>query len=308
LRAVRFHDYGDASVLHVDDIDTPAIGDDQVLVRVVAAATNILDIALRDGQMGEAFPGTLPSGQGFDLAGTVVEIASKVTDFAAGDEVIGWAPRRAQADYAAVDAHELAHKPAAISWAAAASIPTAGATAYGAVHAVNPQTGETVVVSAAAGGVGALVTQIVINAGATVIATAGPANFDFLRCLGAVPVAYGDGLIDRITDAAPDGVDAYIDNYGDGNVDLALRLGVRPERINTIIDFAAAQQYGVHAAGQAEGNDGRIFGELAHLIAENKLTVPIQATYPVERVRAAYEELERRHTRGKIVLEFDAGS
>jgi NADPH:quinone reductase-like Zn-dependent oxidoreductase len=308
LRAVRFHDYGDASVLHVDDIDTPAIGDDQVLVRVVAAATNILDIALRDGQMGGAFPGSLPSGQGFDLAGTVVEIGSKVTDFAAGDEVIGWAARRAQADYAAVDAHELAHKPAAISWAAAASIPTAGATAYGAVHAVNPQTGETVVVSAAAGGVGALVTQIVINAGATVIATAGPANFDFLRCLGAVPVAYGDGLIDRITDAAPDGVDAYLDNYGDGNVDLALRLGVRPERINTIIDFAAAQQYGVHAAGQAEGNDGRIFGELAHLIAENKLTVPIQATYPIERVRAAYEELERRHTRGKIVLEFDAGS
>ena len=308
MRAVRFHDYGDASVLHIDDIDTPAIGDDQVLVRVVAAATNILDIALREGQMGEAFPGTLPSGQGFDLAGTVVEIGSKVTDFAAGDEVIGWAPRQAQADYAAVDAHELAHKPAAISWAAAAAIPTAGATAYGAVHAVNPQTAETVVVSAAAGGVGALVTQIVINAGATVIATAGPANFDFLRCLGAVPVAYCDGLIDRITDAAPDGVDAYIDNYGDGNVDLALRLGVRPERINTIIDFAAAQQYGVHAAGRAEGNDGRIFAELAHLIAENKLTVPIQATYPVEQVRAAYEELERRHTRGKIVLEFDARS
>jgi NADPH:quinone reductase-like Zn-dependent oxidoreductase len=308
LRAVRFHDYGDASVLHVDDIDTPTIGDDQVLVRVVAAATNILDIALRGGQMGEAFPGALPSGQGFDLAGTIVEIGSKVTGFAVGDEVIGWAPRRAQADYAAVDAHELAHKPAAISWAAAASIPTAGATAYGAVHAVNPQTGETVVVSAAAGGVGALVTQLVINAGATVIATAGPANFDFLRSLGAEPVAHGDGLIDRITDAAPHGVDAYLDNYGDGNVDLALRLGVRPERINTIIDFAAAQQYGVHAAGQAEGNDGRIFTELAHLIAERKLTIPIQATYPVEQVRAAYGELERRHTRGKIVLEFDAGN
>ena len=121
MRAVRFHDYGDASVLHVDDIATPAIGDNQVLVRVVAAATNILDIALRAGQMGEAFAGTLPSGQGFDLAGTVIEIGSKVVDFAAGDEVIGWAPRRAQADYAAVDAHELAHKPAAISWAMAAS-------------------------------------------------------------------------------------------------------------------------------------------------------------------------------------------
>jgi NADPH:quinone reductase-like Zn-dependent oxidoreductase len=308
MRAVRFHEYGDSAVLQVEDIDTPTIGDDQVLVRVVAAATNILDIALREGHMGDAFPGTLPSGQGFDLAGTIVEIGSNGTDFVVGDNVIGWAPRSAQADYVAVDARELAHKPSAVDWAVAASIPTAAATAYGAVHAVDPQPGDTVVVSAAAGGVGALVTQMVINAGATVIATAGPDNFDFLRSLGAVPVAHGDGLMDRITRAAPDGVTAYLDNYGDGNVDLAVRLGVKPDRINTIIDFAAAQQHGVHTAGQAEGNDGRIFAELAHLIAENKLRIPIQTIYPVEQVRTAYEELARRHARGKIVLEFDPAS
>src|SRR6476619_6243532 len=115
-----------------------------------------------------------------------------------------------------IDARELAHKPSAVSWAAAASIPTAAATAYGAVHAVNPQPGDTVVVSAAAGGVGALVTQLALNAGATVIGTAGPANFDFLHSLGATPVAHGDGLIDRITNAAPNGVTAYLDNYGHG--------------------------------------------------------------------------------------------
>ena len=308
MRAVRFHEYGDATVLRVEDINAPMIGDDQVLVRVVAAATNVVDIALREGQMGDAFPGALPSGQGFDLAGSIVEIGSNVTGFVVGDHVIGWAPRRAQADYVAVDARELAHKPGAVSWAAAASIPTAAGTAYGAVHAVNPQPGDTVVVSAAAGGVGALVTQLVINAGATVIGTAGPANFDFLRSLGATPVAHGDGLIDRITTAAPNGVTAYLDNYGDGNVDLALRLGVKPDRINTIIDFGAAGQYGVHAAGQAEGNDGRIYAELAHLIAENKLIMPIHNIYPVEQVRAAYEELARRHARGKIVLEFDTTS
>jgi NADPH:quinone reductase-like Zn-dependent oxidoreductase len=308
MRAVRFHEYGDATVLQVEDINTPAIGDDQVLVRVVAAATNVLDIALREGQMGDAFPGALPSGQGFDLAGTIVEIGSGVAAFVVGDDVIGWAPRRAQADYVVVDARELAHKPGAVSWAAAASIPTAGATAYGAVHAVDPQPGDTVVVSAAAGGVGALVTQLTINAGATVIGTAGPANFDFLRSLGAIPVAHGDGLIDRITTAAPNGVTAYLDNYGDGNVDLALRLGVKPDRINTVIDFAAARQYGVHADGQAAGNDGRIFAELAHLIAESRLIIPIQTIYPVEQVRTAYEELARRHARGKIVLEFDAAS
>jgi NADPH:quinone reductase-like Zn-dependent oxidoreductase len=308
MRAVRFHEYGDAIVLQVEDINTPVIGEDQVLVRVVAAATNILDIALREGQMGDAFPGALPSGQGFDLAGTVVEIGSKVTGFVVGDDVIGWASRRAQADYVAVDARELAHKPGAVSWAAAASIPTAAATAYGAVHAVDPQPGDTVVVSAAAGGVGVLVTQLVINAGATVIATAGSDNFDFLHSLGAIPVAHGDGLIDRITNAAPDGVTAYLDNYGDGNVDLAVRLGIKPDRINTIVDFVAARQYGVHSAGQAEGNDGRIFAQLAHLIAENRLIIPIQTSYPVEQVRTAYEELARRHARGKIVLEFDLAS
>jgi NADPH:quinone reductase-like Zn-dependent oxidoreductase len=308
MRAVRFHEYGGATVLQLEDISTPAIEVDQVLVRVVAAATNILDIALREGQMGDAFPGTLPSGQGFDLAGTIVEIGADITDFVVGDDVIGWAPRRAQADYVAVDARELARKPGAVSWAAAASIPTAAATAYGAVHAVDPQPGDTVVVSAAAGGVGALVTQLVINAGATVIGTAGPANFEFLRGLGATPVGHGDGLIDRITNAAPNGVTAYLDNYGEGNVEVALRLGVKPDRINTIIDFAAVQQYGVHAAGQAEGNDGRIFAELAHLVADNKLTIPIQSTYPVEQVRTAYEELSRRHARGKIVLEFDPKS
>jgi NADPH:quinone reductase-like Zn-dependent oxidoreductase len=306
MRAVRFNQYGDTDVLHLDDVSTPTAGADQVLVRVSAAATNVLDIALRQGAMGEAFPGQLPSGQGFDLAGTVVGKGLAVTDFAIGDEVIGWAPRRAQADFVAVDVSELAKKPESVSWAAAASIPTAGGTAYGAVQAVALQPGETVVVSAAAGGVGVLVTQLALKAGANVIGIAGPANADFLRSLGATAIAHGDGQLERIRSAAPDGVDAYLDNYGDGNVDIAIELGVAPDRINTIIDFAAAQRFGVHAAGQAEGNDGRVFAELAQLIVDGALTIPIQATYPAGRVRDAYEELALRHSRGKIVLSFDA--
>ena len=305
MRAVRFGEYGDVAVLSVDDVDKPSIHEGQVLVRVIAAATNVLDIALRQGEMGQVFPGELPSGQGFDLSGTIVEISSGVDDFAVDDEVIGWAPRRAQADYVAVDVHELAHKPTAVSWAAAASIPTAGATAYGAVGAVQLQPGETVVVSAAAGGVGALVTQLALIAGATVIGTSGPNNFDYLHSLGATPVAHGDGLVDRIKRAAPQGVDAYLDNFGDGNVDIAIHLGVKPERINTIIDFAAAQRFGAHAAGQAEGNDGQVFSDLARLIDEGKLVIPIQSTYPAQQVRTAYEELARRRSRGKIVLRFD---
>ena len=308
MRSVRFHEYGNSGVLRLEDVDRPSISPGQVLVRVAATATNVLDIALREGQMLEVFPGPLPSGQGFDLAGTVTEIGSQVTAFAVGDEVIGWAPRRAQAEFVAVGVDELAHKPNAVSWAAAASIPTAGGTAYGAVHAVNPQPGETVVVSAAAGGVGALVTQLAIQAGATVVGTAGPANFEFLRSLGAIPVAHGDGLLERIEQAVPNGVSAFLDNFGDGNVDLALQLGVAPDRINTIIDFAAAQQHRVHTAGQEAGNSGRVFAELAHLVAENKLVIPIHATYPIEDVQRAYDELAQRHSRGKIVLTLDPAS
>jgi NADPH:quinone reductase-like Zn-dependent oxidoreductase len=295
-------------VLRVDEIDAPSVGAGQVVIRTAAAAANILDIALREGQMGAVFPGGLPSGQGFDLAGTIVEVSGDVTGFDVGDEVIGWAPRRAQADYVAVEESELAHKPGEISWAAAASVPTAGGTAYGAVRAVNPQAGETVVVSAAAGGVGVLVAQLAIRAGATVIGTAGPANFDFLADLGVLPVAHGEGLLERIREVAPGGVDGYLDSFGAGNVDLAIQLGVPPERINTIIDFAAAQRYGAHAAGQAEGNSGRIFAELAQLIAANELVLPLHASYPVDDVAAAYTQLADRHTRGKIVLTFDTAA
>jgi NADPH:quinone reductase-like Zn-dependent oxidoreductase len=308
MRAVSFHEYGDATVLQLEDINAPAIGDDQVLVRVVAAATNILDIALREGQMGDAFPGALPSGHGFDLAGSIVEIGSNVTGFVVRDEVIGWAPRRAQADYVAIDARELAHKPDAVSWAAAASIPTAAATAYGAVHAVNPPTGRH---------------RRGLSSRRRRRRAGHPASDQRRRDRHRhsrtgqlrLPALLGShtNRPRRRTNRphykrGTQRCHCLPRNYGDGNVDLAMRLGVKPDRINTIIDFAAARQYGVHAAGQAEGNDGRIFAELAHLIAENRLIIPIRTIYPVEQVRTRYEEHARRHARGKIVLEFDTAS
>jgi NADPH:quinone reductase-like Zn-dependent oxidoreductase len=308
MRAVRFDQYGDTSVLHLEEVDKPVPGLRQVLVRVVSAATNVLDMALREGAMGEVFPGPLPSGQGFDLAGTIVEIGSGVTEYTVGDQILGWAPRRAQAEFVAVDVDETAPKPPSVDWAVAASIPTVGATAYAAVQAVDPKPGETVVVSAAAGGVGALVAQLSVRRGATVIGTASERNFDFLRSVGVVPVAHGVGLEGRITAAAPAGVQAYLDNFGHGNVDLALRLGVRPDRVNTVIDFGAAATHGVHTAGQAEGNNAGVFTELASLVASGHLTLPIQSRYPMSQVRQAYDELAQRHSRGKIVLDVDEPS
>jgi len=135
-----------------------------------------------------------------------------------------------------------------------------------------------------------------------VIGTAGEHNADFLHTLGVEPVRHGDGLLDRIRALAPDGVDAYLDNFGAGNVALAIQLGVAPDRINTIIDRAAAQRYGTHADAQTQADLPEVWEELAELASAGKLVIPIQSVYPLEQVRDAYAELAARHTRGKIVL------
>jgi NADPH:quinone reductase-like Zn-dependent oxidoreductase len=115
-------------------------------------------------------------------------------------------------------------------------------------------------------------------------------------------VAHGDGVVERIKEAAPEGIDAFIDLFGSGYVELALELGVAPDRIDTVADFAAIEKHGVKADGNAVGARPEVFAELATLLAKGELELPIAATYPLDKVRAAYTELERRHTRGKIVL------
>jgi NADPH:quinone reductase-like Zn-dependent oxidoreductase len=171
------------------------------------------------------------------------------------------------------------------------------------VHSVQPGEGETVVISGAAGGVGSLAVQLARRTGAAVIGLASESNHDWLTSHDVVPVAYGDGVADRIRAAAPGGVDGFIDTHGGGYVELALALGVAAERIDTIVDYAAAAKYGVKTDGGAEAGPGaKVLAELAGLIADGHLEVPIARAYPLTQVREAYTELERRHTRGKIVL------
>ena len=301
-RAVRFERYGGSDVLEVVDVDQPLPGRGEVLVRVVVAATNPGEIKIREGAFADVWPATFPEGQGNDFSGRVVEVGSGETSFSAGDEVIGFAPRSAQADYVRTAANRLTRKPAGVPWEVAAVLPGAGATAYAAVRAVGLKPGETVVVSAAAGGVGVVAAQLARLAGARVIGTAGDANAAFLRSLGVEPVRHGDGALERIKTLAPDGVDAYLDNFGAGNVALAIELGVPADRINTIIDFDAAARYGTHADAQAQADSPDVWQELAELVAAGDLTIPIHAVYPLERVRDAYDQLAARHTRGKIVL------
>jgi NADPH:quinone reductase-like Zn-dependent oxidoreductase len=303
-KAVRYDEFGGIEVLRVDEIDRPVPGDDQVLVRVKAAGINPGEAAIRTGTMADIFPSTFPSGQGSDLAGIVAEAGVGVDRFSVGDEVIGFSEKRAtQAELVLVDVDNLTPKPRNVSWEVAGGLYVAGVAAWGAVHSVQLDKGETVVVSAAAGGVGSLAVQLARRAGATVIGLASQYNHDWLQSHGVIPVLYGDGVIDRIKAAAPSGIDAFIDTHGDGYVELALALGVPIERIDTIADFAAAAKYEVMTEPGTNARSGaEVLAELAALIAEGHLEVPIANVYPLTHVRQAYTELERRHTHGKIVL------
>jgi NADPH:quinone reductase-like Zn-dependent oxidoreductase len=303
-KAVRYDEFGGIDVLRVDEVERPVPGDEQVLVRVKAAGINPSEAVIRTGAVAQLFPSTFPSGQGSDLAGVIEEVGAGVGGFSPGDEVIGFTNNRAShAELVLVEAGDIVRKPEKVSWEAAGGLYVAGVTAWGAVNAVQPKEGETVVVSGAAGGVGSLAVQLARRTGATVIGLASEGNHEWLKSHGVIPVAYGDGVADRIRAAAPSGVDAFIDTYGGGYVDLAIALGVAAGRIDTIADYAAAAKYGVKTAGGAEAGPGaKVLAELARLIAEGHLEVPVANVYPLAEVREAYTELERRHTRGKIVL------
>ncbi|MCU1665370.1 MAG: NADPH:quinone reductase [Pseudonocardia sp.] len=302
-RAVRFDRYGPVEVLQVAEVEPPTPAAGEVLVEVVSAGINPGEIAIREGLLHAQWPARFPSGQGSDFAGRVVEVGAGVEGVAVDDEVLGFTDNRAsQADLVVAAAGHITGKPDSVGWDQAGALKIAGTTAYAAVRVVAPQLGETVVVSGAAGGVGTLAVQLARRTGANVIGIAGASNSDWLRSIGVEPVTYGDGLAERLRAVAPQGIDAFIDTFGGGYVDLAVEAGVAPDRVETIIDFAAAERLGAQAVGGAEASTAAVLAELAGLLAAGELTVPIAATYPLDKVREAYTELAKRHTRGKIVL------
>jgi NADPH:quinone reductase len=303
VRAVRFHRYGGIDVLQVEDVELRAPAAGEVLVQVRAAGINPGEANIRAGGLHARFPATFPSGEGSDFAGTIVAAGPDVTGWSAGDEVLGWSwERSSHAERVLVPASQIIAKPPALSWEVAGALYVAGCTAYAAVRAIGAGPGDTVAVSAAAGGVGSIAVQLLRLRGARVIAIASARHADWLQDQGATIVAYGDGLEDRIRAAAPDGVTAFIDLYGPEYVRLAIRLGIPPDRINTIIAFDAATELGTKAEGSMAGTSTEVLAELAELAADGRIQVPIAATYPLENVRDAFAELEQRHTLGKIVL------
>lgn len=303
FRAVKYDKYGSIDVLHIEEIPIPIPGKTQALVRVRAAGINPGEASIREGVFAKQWPAHFPSGQGSDFAGIVEKIGDGIKNLFVGEEVIGFTNDRAsQAEYVLVDANQLVHRPAGVSWEEAGSLFVAGTTAYAAVKAVDLNPGDTVVVSGAAGGVGSVAVQLARNAGARVIGLASVAHHPWLKKQSITPVAYGPGVADRIRSASSGRVDAFIDTFGDGYVELALELGVKPNRVDTIIDFKAAGKYHVKTAGNSEGAKPEVLAELATMIDQGDLEIPISRVYPLDEVRDAYRELAKRHTHGKVVL------
>ncbi len=302
MKAVRFDEYGEHDVLKVIEVPAPEPGPGQVLVQVKAAGINPGEAKIRTGLLHDRFPATFPSGQGSDLAGTVVAMGRGVVGLAADEEVIGYTDNRAShAEYVVVEAGNLTPKPAKVPWEAAGALFVAGATAYAAVRSVSLAAGQTVVVAGATGGVGSIATQLARLAGATVIGIASPVHHDWLERRGVIPVDYGDGVADRIRQAA-DHIDAFIDAVGQNYVRIALALGVEPARIDTIVNFAAVTEFGVQAQGNAAGASAGVLAALAGLIATDRLEVPVEARFPLADVAEAYRRLERGGILGKVVL------
>jgi NADPH:quinone reductase-like Zn-dependent oxidoreductase len=301
-KAVRFDHYGGPEVLEVVEVDRPVPAPAQALVRVKAAGINLGEAKIREGLMHAVFPATFPSGQGSDLAGVVEEVGSEVEGFSPGDEVMGFTDERAShAELVAVEASNLTLRPPNVPWEVAGALFVVGCTAWAAVRAVSLSPGDTVAISGAAGGVGSLAVQLARRQEATVIGVASEGNHNWLAEHGAIPVAYGDGVADRIREANGR-VDAFIDTVSPEYVELALELGVAPERIDMISNPPAGQRLGVKTDGNMAGASAKVLAELAGLIDAGELELPITRTYPLDAVRDAFRELEQRHLRGKIVL------
>jgi NADPH:quinone reductase-like Zn-dependent oxidoreductase len=306
-RAVQFESFGGPEALKLNDVPAPKAGAGQLRVRVTAAGLNPMDwFMTSDADTASRFGLTLPCGFGSDYAGVVDQVGAGVTKFAVGDRVFGGAMSRAVADYVVVEeAGTIAvggnahHTPDGLDDHTASVLTIAACTASAAVAVVDPGPGDTLLVGGAGGGVGVFAVQLARLAGARVIGTGSASSADALRALGAEPVTYGDGLVDRVRALAPDGVTAAMDLHGTDTVQAARELGVPDGRITAI----AAQIEGITSANGANVAAGAL-EEIARLVATGQLRVPISATFPVEQIREAVELQAARHVHGKIVIDL----
>ncbi|MBC2906283.1 NADP-dependent oxidoreductase [Streptomyces cupreus] len=298
--AIAFSEYGGPEVLSPLEIAEPVAGPGEVRVRVRAAGVNPVDVKLRRGDFAGMVPVTFPQRLGNEFAGVIDQVGADVSAFAEGDEVLGFTAMAAYAEVLTVPADSVTAKPDALPWEVAGALSAVGQTAANALRELKVGAGETLLVHAAAGGVGTVAVQLARRLGARVIGTASERNHDYLRSLGAEPVRYGAGLVERVRALAPGGVDVVLDAVGGEAVDASLELVADRARIGTTVDQKAADEHGIVRLRGARSAE--LLAELAGLAAGGELVLPIAAAHPLTAAAEAHREVETGHVRGKVVL------
>ncbi|MGI5327326.1 NADP-dependent oxidoreductase [Actinomadura nitritigenes] len=299
MRAVIFAEYGAPSVLEVVETERPEPGPGQVRVAVRAAGVNPIDIKLRSGSMSGGEPLAAPRALGFEVSGVVDAVGDGVADAAVGDAVAGWPVGGGYAEYALLSVY--AAKPDALTWEQAAALPVAGEAAVRSLRALKTGRGETLLINGASGAVGALATQIAVADGLTVVGTAGAANLDRVRALGAAATTYGPGLADRVRELAPQGVDAVLDAAGHGALPDAIALRGGVDRVVTIADPAAFDLGVPFLSGGPEDQTAEVLRALLEAAAQGRITPPATRGMALDQVAQAHEQVEKGGA-GKIVL------
>ena len=297
--ALQFTEYGDPEVLSVGEAPEPHAGPGQIRIVVRAASVNVADWKFMSGRYakGKPFEGT--GYPGYDASGVVDAVGEGVTDVAVGDDVFGLGDHT-QAEYAVLNS--WARKPASVDWAVAAAAGVVAETAERVLRLLGVTEGTTFLIDGGAGGVGSATTQIAKARGATVIATAGEANQDYLREIGAIPVVYGEGMVDRVRALDVGKIDAVLDAVGKTPIEDLISLAPEPSQVVTIANFAAAGAAGARVTGgSAESQPMKALAEAAELLEQSKLVIKFQ-TFPFDRAAEAYQIVQGGHGRGKLVL------
>ncbi|WP_340560963.1 NADP-dependent oxidoreductase [Streptomyces sp. GSL17-111] len=304
MRAAALSAFGPPDVLREASLDVPHASGGQVRVRVRAAGVMPFDVRVRGGWTPPFIRPEFPMVLGNEFAGVVDEVGEDVTGFAAGDEVLGYTVLGGYAEYLTVPADQIVRKPAAMPWEVAAGFPGNGQGAHMALSTVGVHKGDTVLINAAAGGLGTFSTQLALAWGASrVIGTASERNHDHLRALGALPVIYGDGLVDRVRELAPGGVDAALDAAGPDALRASVELVKDRDRVVTMVAMEEAERLGLRDVEGARSAER--LAELVALYEQGKVTVHIREAYPLARAADAHRDVETGHGRGKAVLVMD---
>jgi NADPH:quinone reductase-like Zn-dependent oxidoreductase len=296
--ALQFTEYGGPEVIRLGEAPEPHAGPGQIRILVRAASVNGADWKFRSGMYAQGKPLEGTGYPGFDAAGVVDEIGEGVTSVAVGDDVFGLG-RNTHAEYAVLDS--WAPKPASVDWAVAAAAGTVAETAERVLRLLDVREGSTIVIDGGAGGVGSVTTQFAKARGATVIASASEANQDYLREIGAIPVVYGEGMVERVRALRVDKIDAVLDAVGKTPIEDLISLAPEPSQVVSNANFAAAEAGARVTGGGADSQPMKALAEAAELLEQSKLVIKIQ-TFPFERAAEAYQISQDGHARGKLVL------